>query len=374
MNRISDADQLALVESAALDACMSVDDILADYARIATAPGRLTIGEYLRNDLHRRGRFTEDERLEFLSSRLHWPIVTRCCDMSWYGAVDDKWLCQSLLAASGLPVPETVAVVDRTQRLYIGTRTLRSASDLADFLVSRQGRPFFAKPVRGIGGQGAILCEEDESRSVRVRGHGTYTAEALFEALGSTPYLLQEVLKNHPKLQVMAPHLATVRLLVFVYDDMVTLAFAVLKVPAPENIIDSPLAPGNFVCSISDPDGKIISMVGKTQIGRLVHDVHPFTGAATLGLELPYWSAIREIAAKAARIFAPLRYQSMDVAITALGPVLVEVNAGGSLGMIQRATRRGFLQPHVRHFLQVCGIDLQKIGAGLEKTPRLSDG
>lgn len=374
MIRISDADQLALLESAALDACVSVDDILADYSRLANAPGRLTLGEYLRNDLHRPGRFTEGERLEFLSSRLHWPIVTRCCDMSLSGAVDDKWLCQSLLAASGLPVPETVAVVDRTQRLFTGTRTLRSISDMADFLVSRQGRPFFAKPVRGIGGRGAILCDDVEGRSVRVRGHGTYTAEALFEAFGATPYLLQEVLVNHPKLQTMAPHLATVRLLVFVYDDMVTLAFAVLKVPAPENIIDSPLAPGNFVCSISDPEGEIMSMVGKTPIGRLVHDLHPFTGAATLGLKLPYWSEVRDIAAKAARIFAPLRYQSMDVAITAHGPVIVEVNAGGSLGMIQRATRRGFLQPHVRHFLQVCGIDLEKIGAGLEETPRLSDG
>ena len=374
MIRISDADQLALLESAALDACVSVDDILCDYSRLANAPGRLTLGEYLRNDLQRPGRFTEDERLEFLSSRLHWPIVTRCCDMSWYGAVDDKWLCQSLLAASGLPVPETVAVVDRTQRLFTGTRTLRSASDMADFLVSRQGRPFFAKPMRGIGGQGAILCEEVDGRSVRVHGHGTYTAEALYEALGSAPYMMQEVLVNHPKLQTMAPHLATVRLLVFVYDDMVTLAFAVLKVPAPENIIDSPLAPGNFVCSISDPEGEIMSMVGKTPIGRLVHEVHPFTGTATLGLKLPYWSEVREIAAKAARIFAPLRYQSMDVAITTHGPVLVEVNAGGSLGMIQRATRRGFLQPHVRHFLQVCGIDLEKIGAGLEVTPRLFDG
>lgn len=374
MAGILDTDQAALLEKAALDAGISANDILADYSRLATALGRLTLGEYLRNDLHRPGRFTEDERQEFLSSRLHWPIVTRCCDMSWSGAVDDKWLCQSQLAAAGLPVPETVAVVDRTQRLFLGTRTLRSVSDMADFLVSRQGRPFFAKPVRGIGGRGAILCEQVEARSVRVHGHGTYTAEALFEALGTTPYLVQEVLVNHPRLQPLAPHLATVRLIVFVYDDMVTLAYAVLKVPAPANIIDSPLAPGNFVCAVSDPEGKILSVVGKTPIGRLVHEVHPYTGADMLGLKLPYWSAIREIAAKAARIFAPLRYQSMDVAITTHGPVLVEVNAGGSLGMIQRAKRRGFLQPHVRHFLKVCGIDLEEIGAGLPNTPPLSDG
>lgn len=360
-------DQRALLQRAAEDACLSVDDILADYETLAAAPGRLTLEEYLRNDLHRPGRFTEEERRAFLSSRLHWPIVTRCCDMSWYGAVDDKWLCQSLLAASGLPVPKTVAIVDRTQRLFTGTRTLRTAADLADFLASRQGLPFFAKPIRGMGGQGAILCEEVERGSVQVRGHGRYTADALFDALGPAPYLIQDVLVNHAQLQVMSPHLATVRLLVFVYDDMVTLAYAVLKVPAPENIIDSPLAPGNFVCNIADPEGTLLSMVGKTAIGRTVYDLHPYTGAAVLGLALPYWAEVREVAAKASRIFAPLRYQSLDVAITATGPVIVEVNAGGSLGMIQRATRRGFLQPHVGHFLKVCGIDLDALGAELEE-------
>jgi len=369
-----DSAQIELLKRAALDARLSVEDIVADYERLAAAPGRLLLEEYLRNDLHRPGRFTESERLDFASSRLRWPIVTRCCDMSWYGAVDDKWLCQTLLAASGLPVPETVAVVDRTQRLFTGTRTLRNASDMADFLASRQGVPFFAKPIRGVGGRGAILCDEVEANSVRVQGHGTFTAAAFFEALGSSPYMLQEVLVNHPKLQPLAAHLATIRLLVFVYDDMVTLAFAVLKIPAPGNIIDSPLAPGNFVCEVSDPEGKIVSMVGKTPIGRLVHDVHPYTGAATIGLEIPYWNEVRETAAKAARIFAPLRYQSMDVAITARGPVIVEVNAGGSLGMIQRATRRGFLQPHVRHFIKTCGIDLEEVAAGLEQTTRLSDG
>lgn len=350
---------------AARDTGLSVDTITADYARLADRPGRLLLEEFLRNGLHLPGRFTEVEKEDFITTRLHWPIVTRCCDMSWYGAVDDKWLCQTILAAAGVPVPTTIAVVDRTQRQFAETPTLRTAADMAAFLATRQGRPFFGKPIRGMGGKGAILCEGIEGTTVHVRGKDPMSADAFFDALGQTPYLFQEVLVNHPTLLRLAPHVATVRLSIFVYDDKVTLAFAVLKLPDARNIVDSPLSEGNLVCEISDPEGMIRSVIGSTPFGRIEHSTHPATGTPILGLELPFWAELRRSAAQAALLFAPLRYQSLDVAITADGPVVVEVNAGGSLGMIQRATRRGFLQPHVRHFLTAAGINLAALGADL---------
>lgn len=365
-----DAATLNSLHRASLESGRDVDDILADHARISATPGRLELREYLLNGLHLPGRYTDAEREDFISTRLHWPIVTRCCDMSWYGAVDDKWLCQKILSTAGLPVPETVAVVDRTQRFYPGTPALRSAADLAAFLAARQGRPFFAKPVRGMGGRGAILCERIDGTTVHVRGYDPLTAEGFFEALGPTPYIFQEILTNHPTLQALAPHLATVRLNILVYDDMVTLAYAVLKVPGADNVVDSPLREGNFVCHVADPEGTIQTIVTTTPTGRTDHAAHPSTGQPMLGLALPFWAQTRQAAAAAARLFAPLRFQSLDMAITPQGPVIVEVNAGGSTGMVQRATRRGFLQPHVRHFLKVCGIDLVELGRSLDtQTP-----
>ncbi|MDP2084419.1 MAG: sugar-transfer associated ATP-grasp domain-containing protein [Gemmobacter sp.] len=356
----------ALLHLAARDTGRSVADILADHAILAKGPGRLRLEDYLRNGLHVPGRYSASEREDFITGRLHWPIVTRCCDMSWYAAVDDKWLCETLLIRADLPVPLTVAVVDRSQRLFPGTPTLRNAADLGAFLSERQGRPFFGKPIRGVGGRGAFLCEGIEGNTVHIRGYDPLSVEAFFDGLGNTPYLFQEVVRNHPDLLALAPHLATVRLIVFVYDDMVTLAFAVLKVPDAENIIDSPLTAGNLVCDVADPEGTIRSVVASTPTGRVTHTAHPRTGQPMVGMTLPFWPEVRHIAAQAAAVFAPLRYQSLDVAITAEGPVIVEVNAGGSYGMIQRATQKGFLQPHVRHFLNVCGIDLAQLGDTLD--------
>jgi hypothetical protein len=357
-----DPEMARNLRRAAEETGRSVEDILQDHARQASAPGGLELWEYLINGLHVPSRHTDAEREDFISTRLHWPIVKRCCDTSLIGVVDDKWLCQKVLSASGLPVPETVAVFDRSCRIYPGTRILRTSADMTSFLASRGGRSFFAKPIRGIGADGAILCESPDGTGVHVRGHGPMTAEAFFEALGTTPHLFQEVLVNHPKIHAFAPHLATVRLNVLVYDDMVTMAHAVLKVPGAGNVVDSPLRDGNLVCHVADPEGEIRTIVTSTPTGRMDHAAHPETGAPMLGIALPFWNEVRQVAAAGALLFAPLRLQSLDIAITARGPVIVEINAGGSTGMVQRATLRGFLQPNVRHFLKACGVDLEELG------------
>ena len=365
-NALTPSDTVARIEQAARETGLPLDEVLTRFRELAEGPGRLTADEYIRNGLHLPNRYSDAERAAFLSSDLHWPIVTRVCDMSWYGAVDDKWLCQSILAGASVPVPVTLAVTDRTKRQFPGTPTLRSAADLAGFLFQRKGRPFFAKPVRGIGGHGAILISRVDGTRVHVEGHGAMEPAAFWDALGPVPYLFQDILENHPVLAKLASHLATIRLNVFVYDDMVTLAFAVLKLPAAGNVLDSPLRPGNIVCDVADPEGVIRSIVTSTGTDRVSHALHPETGAPMLGLALPYWAELRKIAAMAALVFAPLRYQSMDIAITPTGPVVVEVNAGGSLGMVQRATRAGFLQPHVRHFLTVCGVDIDAVVAEVD--------
>ena len=45
----------------------------------------------------------------------------------------------------------------------------------------------------------------------------------------------------------------------------------------------------------------------------------------------------------------------MDIAITPAGPMLIEINTGGSFTLPQFATGRGFLTDEVRAFFRECG-------------------
>lgn len=61
-----------------------------------------------------------------------------------------------------------------------------------------------------------------------------------------------------------------------------------------------------------------------------------------------HWRELPEIKEACAWLFAAARYQSLNMATTQVGPLLVEVNGGFDLP--QLASRSGFLSKDVRKF------------------------
>jgi hypothetical protein len=53
---------------------------------------------------------------------------------------------------------------------------------------------------------------------------------------------------------------------------------------------------------------------------------HPDTGTALLGVNLPHWQQIRDIALKVAGA-VPLKYLGIDIAIGETSPYMLEINA-----------------------------------------------
>ena len=47
----------------------------------------------------------------------------------------------------------------------------------------------------------------------------------------------------------------------------------------------------------------------------------------------------------------------MDIAITADGPVLIEINTGGGFDLPQLASGEGFLSDEVANFFRACGFN-----------------
>ena len=67
------------------------------------------------------------------------------------------------------------------------------------------------------------------------------------------------------------------------------------------------------------------------------------------------WHRVLALAEKAACVFEPARYQSMDIAVGSDGPILVEVNTGGAFDLPQLASGLGFLTDEVIAFFLDCG-------------------
>jgi Sugar-transfer associated ATP-grasp len=54
-----------------------------------------------------------------------------------------------------------------------------------------------------------------------------------------------------------------------------------------------------------------------------------------VALRLPYWDEVKNLAARAARAVAPLRYVGWEIALTNDGPVVIEGNDPSDVSMLQ---------------------------------------
>jgi hypothetical protein len=334
-------------------------ELTREFVRLSRAPGRLTWAEYVQYGVYDTSRYRPEEQLRFISNTLHWPITHACCDMTWQATTEDKWLCAHILGPT-IRMPETLAVIDKTERTYPGTEKISTAEQLRVFMTSRGSRPTFAKENRGICSFGAFLVLDADDETMLVKGEGRLGYDAcLGRVIGETPYLLQNLASNHSFFDRYTDGLATVRLCILVSERGVTIPFAILKLPARGNVADSFWRPGNLACNLDLESGQILTARSKGPLGTADHAVHPETGASLVGETVPMWEHVLELAHACAPIFRPVRYQSMDIAIAEDGPLLIEINTGGGFDLPQLASGEGFLTDEVRSFFRSCGY--QKI-------------
>lgn len=340
--------------------------IQREFQDMAQSHSQLNMVEYVRNGLYDIDRFTAEERARFISNDLHWPITHKCNVQTWAGAAEDKVLAHTILTAGGVPVPRTVAVIDRTLRIHPGLPRIDSVGHLRAVLEENAGHRLFGKIVGGMVSFGAFRIEKSDATHIHCSGHPPMTHEEFLNGfVGNNIYLVQCELTNHPGFASYASALATVRMVNLVNADRVITPFAVIKLPQGENIADAFWRPGNLACDIDVDTGRIRTVARRGIETEFLED-HP-DEPGLMGLELPFWSDLREINARAAAIYAPIRYQSTDIAITEDGPVVVELNYGGGFDLPQYASGRGMLTPEVRAFFEGCGVEF----GGKRKKKRL---
>lgn len=331
--------------------------LIWEFGKLARGRGRLTMQEYVQYGVYDPA-LSAEEKDRFLTNTLHWPITAKCCDMTWQATTEDKWLCSHILERTNVPVPETLAVIDKTVRSYPGTRKITNASELRDFALARQGEPFFAKENRGMVSWGAFLVSEIEPDRLHLTGEGWMGYEELMDRfVGSTSYLLQPCEKNHSFFDKYTDNLSTVRIAILVTPGGIKIPFAVLKLPTRENIADSFWRPGNLACNLDPETGKILDARTKDFFGTESYTTHPQSGDPLVGEVVPQWDRLLEVAHNCSAIFAPVAYQSMDIAMTEDGPLLIEINTGGGFDLLQLASGRGFLTDEVCNFLRAHGYD-----------------
>lgn len=334
----------------------SVVKLALDFSRLSRGDGKIAIAEYIRWGLFYEDRHTEEQRAQFVSNALHWPIAHACNNRSWIGASEDKMLAATILGAGGVAVPETVAVIDTSPRLYPGIPKVSTPDALRDLILGLGTTDLFGKIIDGMVSFGAFSLQEADQTHITCAGQAPMTyADFMSSFLGGNAYLLQRRLRNHETIAPYCSALATIRMVNLVRKDRVDCPVAVISMPQGDQIADTLWRRGNIACAIDPETGEIKTVVTRSGPEIVFLEDHP-TLAGWKGKTLPHWDALRAMNERAAQLFAPIRYQSTDIAITSDGPVIVEINYGGGFGLPQNAAGRGLLTPQVRSFFEEHGV------------------
>lgn len=330
--------------------------------------GGVGIQDYFDHRLFEQGAEADARRRTVAGWRFQESLDVRLNHRRWKCLVDDKIVAYLLLASARVPTPRLTAVFNRHGGTLDGVPCFRQPEALADFLRRDAAYPCFAKPIRGsVGGGGAAIVQYDAAGDQLLLSNGTRSTVTSFveEIERSGPgkiahagYLFQDLVEQHPAMcAVVGPTVSTARVVLLVGDEEVTPLTAIWRVARRGNMTDNfnKGRSGNLIAALDMREGEVVRVANGYGVTQTLVDVHPDTGCRLLGFRLPDWAQALDMCRSAAPSFPNLRFQHWDVAFSRTGPVVLEVNAMGSVDMLQYASGVGLLDERLEGFLERYG-------------------
>lgn len=330
--------------------------VVRQWLPLVRGSGKLTLQDYFRFRLYDDELHDADSRKKFVSDSIYWKVAHKTLDLTWKATVEDKAVMYGLLQSYGLKTPTTVAVIDKAEREYGKPRVLRNLDAFISFLGEPGCLPLFLKPVCGSGSSGAMIAEEIRGDQVVLTNREPVSIEHLFDRMiGSDSYLVQSIMPNHPRIQEIVSPLCTIRLYNFFEEDGLSSHYPMMKIPAGGNVADNFWRTGNLLAAVDSDTGQIRRVIQGTGFNQKEVTHHPDSQLELTGFEIPYWAEVRELNEQCARLFAPIGFITTDLAVSPDGPVVVEVNYGGSFALPQILYNTGFLTDQRRAFFRKRG-------------------
>jgi len=253
----------------------------------------------------------------------------------YFARVDDKLLTKQICEQAGIPVPHTLAVLERQGDVR---RIAGILGDRAEFVV---------KPTQGSGGRGILVIAGrtaggwitsagEEIRQADMQYHLSAILAGLY-SLGGRPdrAVIEERLTRHGALAHVTVG-GTPDIRVVVYRNVPAMAMVRLPTVASRGLAN--LHQGAVAAGIDLSSGRTTGGVCRSRIV----DTHPDTHQPIAGIVIPGW---QELLAASVRLATRLElgYVGIDFVLDEnRGPIVLEANARPGLA-IQIANRRGLL-------------------------------
>ncbi len=342
---------------AALASGRRATGIAAEVLALRRGPGKLTPQEYFYYRLWDAPQEGANKR-RFVGKIAQHPMHVAAGAREWFATSADKILFQSIMDGVGLRTPELTAIT-QAGRYLPTTPTITDPAALGDKLRDPSIYPLFAKQVAGKYSLSVLSADgfdPDTDEVLLLDGTRRKVADVATSLTEGSGFLVQRRLSPAPDLAArFGQRLWSARLLVLVTPSGPVIHRAVAKIATGTNPADNYWRPGNRLGAIDLGSGRITRVVHGAGADLVIDAPHPDTGATIAGTTVPSWQALTDMVRTASQVFAGIRTQSWDIALTANGPVFLELNYGGDLNLHQLAYGTGILDETYREHLRRCG-------------------
>ncbi len=296
----------------------------------------LSAGEYALFGLHR----TPFGRLrDYRTKKQTTACIARVNPDHCRPLVEDKLLFHRECAAAGLPTPPLLAILSsRAPRDAGGFELLTDLDAVLAYFRSRGEVRLILKPRNDALGTGVRFLALKGGDAFDLAGRPIDVpafAESLHGDMQRDDYLVQAFVPPHPLVAQLGSGraLATIRIVTLAQPDGCTLPYALLRIPAGDNVCDnfSGGTRGNLIAPVDIATGRLGPAWGRRN-PALAHALerferNPDTGNPIAGEYVPDWGEIAGLARRASAAFPDLPLLGWDIAPSADGVVIIESNS-----------------------------------------------
>lgn len=224
----------------------------------------------------------------------------------------DKYVCYQLCRAANLPLPRQYACINPEEDYK---------SKIRFILNSNSDKNIIIKPVMGKGGKDIVLAfKEDDKFIIRLKNNKIFLNNYIIRSRS----VVQEFIIQHNKLSRISQSINTIRIVTLLTksNDVIIIG-ALMRFGVKDAFIDN-TSIGGVAVGINLEKG-ILNKIAYDFKSRKYYS-HPTSGLVFENFQIPYWTAVVDLAKKTQLAFPYYKLLGHDIAITLDGPIIIEVN------------------------------------------------
>ena len=329
-----------------------------EWLKLRCQRNRLRPGDYLAMRLWDRTLY-QRARLEDFADTLNaikklYPAANFRTDMNALAL--SKIASDAILAAHGLPVVPLLNL--HTTRVFPSPGRTASTQALESFLLNGLSCPAFGKPLWGTQSLGSIsLASRDAAAGTVALQDGRIVkaadlAREIHARYGFEGYIFQPKLAPHEAVRaICGDRVATVRVVTIMKENVPYVLRTCWKIPAGANMADNFWRRGNILAGIDMGSGTVTRALTRSGADLRIVEAHPDTGTRLAGLKVPLWEEICKTALFGMAAMGAFGIIGWDIAATADGPVIIDVNETPDPALPQMADGKGLADATFMEFL-----------------------